>query len=810
MLVCTAFVGMSTNVCAGGSPPVAEANGPYTAPECYSVLLDASHSYDPDNDVLTYRWFIDGSWINNYGNPLLEYLWQDDFSGEVTLEVSDGTFTATDTASVTIYNTPPQILSTDGPLEVNLGEPVNMAVNFFDGLYDPQRGLVIPSFDTFNATFYWGDFGSDVLSLGVEDFWANASHLYSEPGIYHIIVTVVDDNGGMASTDWYVKVGENLPDFEAGPDRTINEGDMFLSYGYFLGIEPVEVYSAMVDYGDGSGAQPLTLSSGYTFDLSHQYIENGEYTVDVTFYWNSEFYGSDTALVTVLNVAPTALFINDGPKNEGSAVTVSFIDQYDPGILDSFTYSFDWDHDGVYDIVDQADSSAMFTWNNAGNYVVGGEIQDDDDGFTKYTTTVTVSNYILLASFINDGPKDEGSLVTVSFTDQYDSGGFATFAYSFDWNDDGIYEIVDQADASATHTWYDDGAFTVRGMIKNEEGRFTEYLTTVIVNNVAPTAVLSNDGPKDEGSPVTITFADQFDPGTSDIFTYSFDLNNDGVYEIVDSSNCIATYTWYENGLYPVNGMIKDDDGGFTEYTTIVTVDNVPPTIISLTGPPTDPIELGTPIVLHGVFVDPGILDSHVARIIWGDGQKTTVNLVAGVYEVSGSHTYASAGVYTIALNITDDDGGYDNKSLESYVVIYNVNCGFVTGGGWIIAPQGSYPSDPTLSGRCNFGFVSKYKKGRTVPEGNTEFQFQVGGINFHSHTYEWLIITGPIAMYKGSGTVNGAGSYEFVVTVLDGKIAGGGIHDQFRIRIWDSTNDVVLFDSLMTDLSGGQITIHK
>ena len=82
MLVCSVFVGLSTNVSAEGSSPVADANGPYEAQECYSILLDGSHSYDPDNDSLTYRWLINGSWIDNYGNPLMDYLWQDDFSGD--------------------------------------------------------------------------------------------------------------------------------------------------------------------------------------------------------------------------------------------------------------------------------------------------------------------------------------------------------------------------------------------------------------------------------------------------------------------------------------------------------------------------------------------------------------------------------------------------------------------------------------------------------------------------------------------------------------------------------------------------------
>jgi hypothetical protein len=157
---------------------------------------------------------------------------------------------------------------------------------------------------------------------------------------------------------------------------------------------------------------------------------------------------------------------------------------------------------------------------------------------------------------------------------------------------------------------------------------------------------------------------------------------------------------------------------------------------------------------------------------------------------------------------------------MESYIVVYDPNCGFVTGGGWIIASPGSSPANPDLTGRCNFGFVSKYKKGHSIPEGNTEFQFQVANLNFHSQTYEWLVIAGPKAMYRGVGTINGQGNYGFILTGIDGQINGGGGIDKFRIKIWDKDqNDMIVFDNNLgapddqnpsTTLGGGQITIHK
>jgi len=83
--------------------------------------------------------------------------------------------------------------------------------------------------------------------------------------------------------------------------------------------------------------------------------------------------------------------------------------------------------------------------------------------------------------------------------------------------------------------------------------------------------------------------------------------------------------------------------------------------------------------------------------------------------------------------------------------------------------------------GKANFGFVSKYEKGKNVPSGQTECRWPI--FNFHSTSYDWLVIAGPKARYKGNGIVNGTGNYGFMLTAVDGSINGGGGTDMFRMR---------------------------
>src|SRR5207245_9984410 len=79
---------------------------------------------------------------------------------------------------------------------------------------------------------------------------------------------------------------------------------------------------------------------------------------------------------------------------------------------------------------------------------------------------------------------------------------------------------------SANSSSDDNGSYAVKGRIMDRDDAFSEYTTTVTINNVAPTATLSNNGPVNEASPVTVSFSSQLDPSAADTsagFHYTFD-----------------------------------------------------------------------------------------------------------------------------------------------------------------------------------------------------------------------------------------------------------------------------------------------
>ena len=241
------------------------------------------------------------------------------------------------------------------------------------------------------------------------------------------------------------------------------------------------------------------------------------------------------------------------------------------------------------------------------------------------------------------------------------------------------------------------------------------------------------------------------------------------------------------------------------------------PTGVSIAAP-LDPVALGTTVSATGAFTDPDST-AHSATWTWGDGSSSAGQVAhegsGGI--VTGAHGYAQAGVYRVGLDVRDESGASGTAVFE-FVVVYDASGGFVTGGGWIDSPPGAYPAAPSLVGRANFGLVAKYKPGASEPDGTTEFQFHAADLNFHSVDYEWLVVSGARAQYKGSGTIQGrSGLYRFIVTAIDGDLLGKEQPDRFRMKILDDSG--VVYDNQMGSgdnadpsmvLGGGSIVIHK
>lgn len=406
----------------------------------------------------------------------------------------------------------------------------------------------------------------------------------------------------------------------------------------------------------------------------------------------------------------------------------------------------------------------------------------------------------------------EGGTVPLDGTQSYDPDG-DSISFAWDLDGDTVFETSGPTpvfSAAGLDNPPTDEVY-IYLQVTDEHGAWDIGLAEVVILDAAPTADFSwAPEPQSEGS--AVVFTDLSTSPVDDITAWSWDFAGFG-----SSGDQSPTFTFLDNGPFNVCLTVTDDDGSTATACHSVSILNVAPAVGAITGP-TDPVAIDTPISISAPFADPGLLDTHSAVCVWDDGAADTIDPATS--PVTCSHTYTEAGIYTVAIEVVDDNGGVGISTLE-YIVVYDPSAGFVSGCGWIWSPLGAYRADQSLEGMATFGFVSKYvKRGATVPEGETHFQFHAGDLFFRSDTYSWLVISGFKATYRGVGTINGEGSYEFVLSAIDSELAQPEStyddFDRFRIKIWDANG--IVYDNQYgepddadptTVLGSGSIIIH-
>jgi PKD repeat protein len=606
-----------------------------------------------------------------------------------------------------------------------------------------------------------------------------------------------------------------------GPTQTIRVGATADLSASFTDPGTMDTHAAAIDWGDGTPTGwPVTpTEGGGTVEGSHTFTAPGQYHVILTV-TDDEGLSDTKEIIVTVNNPPVATIGGPYSGTEGSAITLSAAGSSDAD-GDPLQYRWDFENDGTWETPYSASAETTHTWPDDYSGTVTVEVFDGYAATTA-STTMTVAGVEPAIGTIT-GPVDKilaGATadLSASFTDP---GTEDTHTAAYDWGDGtttagAITEAGGAGTAEGSHAFTAPGEYHVAVTVTDDDGKSAtkEYVVTV---DAPPVAAIAPTSSGVEGSAVTFSAAGSSDPD-GDPLQYRWDFDNDGIWDTGYSSSAVAAHTWADD--YSGNVVVEVYDGyATTTASTALTVANAKPTITSISGP-TGPLPLGSGVSLIGNFTDPGTVDTHTATFAWGDGTSSngTINESGGSGTAAGSHVYTTPGVYRVTLTVTDDDGGSDTEEFL-FAVIFDPTGSFVTGGGAIDSPLGAYALNPALTGKASFGFVSKYLKGATVPTGNTQFQFQAGDLSFHSIAYEWLVISGARAQYKGTGMINGTGVYGFMLTAIDGQVNGGGGVDRFRFKIWDIGTGAIIYDNQMgtpddgavvTALTQGSITIHK
>ena len=514
------------------------------------------------------------------------------------------------------------------------------------------------------------------------------------------------------------------------------------------------------------------------------------------------------------------------------------------------------------------------------NYTVTVTVIDDDGGIGEDMFVVTVLNAAPTVEAGADQVVDEGITMNLNPATFNDLGTLDTHTAVIDWGDGAATEpgavtespfgppgSTTGADGSVfgSHIYADNGTYTVKVTVMDDDGASTSDTFTVTVNNVAPVIVVSASDTTaqytDPISPVTVTGIDVPADSLSAVTSYSSDdgATFAGGLPTGLTFTQVANWKWILDGTpyvapgdYLIRIVMSDDDGGesIQDIDLTVTKEDASATYTGLLYVATaSENESTTTVHLRATVTDLSLIDPLDNTL--GDIRNATVTFVnrdnndiiaTGLpvtlidpSDVStgtasfdwlvdlGNQTSESFTVGVIVDNYYHRNSPYDN-------VIVNVSKptpDSITGGGYIINTNSIGTFAATPGEKTHFGFNVKYNKKLTNLQGKFNGVIQSDGrvYQFKSNSTNTLTvdpITGKATFLSKANLtditdpdnpISLGGNMTLIVSITDGDITDSP-QDSIAITLWDK--DELLYSShwdgtqtIEQPLEGGNLALH-
>ena len=638
------------------------------------------------------------------------------FSVAVT-DLGGSTTNASTTFSVA--NLPP-VVSTPvvSPTIASEGAASNFSVS---GTFtDPAGALDQP----FTAVVDWGDSSTDTVTVSGGgnpfSYAFNGNHTYAEEGVYNVIVSVTDKDGGVGtSAATLVTVSDpqitslasaNLPAnaVEGTPLAAIAGIATFTDPA---GAEAVSDYTTVIHWGDTTTSTGTVVSLGggnYRVDApAHTYSEEGSFSVTTTVTHDllaALTSPSQTIVVADAALTPIGVTFAAAEGQIFSGKVAAFTDGNPTSPLGDFSASIDWGDatpTSAGTIAQPGGIGTAFTVSGThtyaeenNSYPVTVVITDAGGSSATANSTANVSDPGVAATggftFTAGAGVSTGNQTVATFTDPGGPEALGDYSASIDWGDGSIA-------SSGTITLLS-GVFTVQGAHTFAQAG-TNTITATIQHDSAPVATATSNA-----TVLSIILA----PATLPAGTVGV-----GYSQTIVASGAAAPYTFKSSGAMPqgltlsAGGVISgtpaaagtfnitvtatDASTGSGPYSgsqayTLTINPNVPPTIsaavaiTSLGARPAAPQVLAANVALTGSTVSFSVSATDPDDAInfswnFGDGTPTAagtttsqnvapIDFSKNVVGNTSTHAFAKAGNYTVTVTASDAVGGTVTSSV--------------------------------------------------------------------------------------------------------------------------------------------------
>jgi RHS repeat-associated protein len=446
----------------------------------------------------------------------------------------------------------------------------------------------------------------------------------------------------------------------------------------FPTLPPQPGMTTTINWGDGSSSGGSVMgdgSGGVQVSGGHTYAEEGQYSVQtVVRDAQGNIVGTDTSPAKVPDAALRAgqgLIIRAGAGVAFTGDVATFADQNPSGTVVDFTATIHWG-DGRSSAGTVRPSTGGFTVSGSHTYATNGtfttRVNVTDDGGS--TTPVEGTAYVgFQAEGVNVSTTEGlGQGVAVATLQLPPGGASSSYSATITWGDgsastagsivsgqNGAYLVV------GSHGYLEEGTFDVSVAISGPGGASATTSSTAFVTD-APLTAQGAPVSAIAGRPFTAAvagFRDQDPKGTAADYTAFVDWGDGSKKSqgsISGGFTVSGTHVYAQPGTYTATVTIVDAGGSSTTAPATITV--AAGRLIGQGAPTTWTEGLRATTTVAAFSDTDGTTDpgAYTASISWGDGTSSAGVLGAG-FVVSGTHTYAEHGTYSVTVLISDSDG---------------------------------------------------------------------------------------------------------------------------------------------------------
>lgn len=713
----------------------------------FTVQFDGLDSIDPTGGTIEeYEWTLNDEVIGSESVIIYEFTEANTYAIKLRVSTSqideDGFKTAMDGVSVVRVRANPP--SAQVKFRINGAEAFDIfhvtldegqaGLSFDPSPTEPALGRIIEEYE-----WFYGDTMSEIRSVPT-----TVIHTYNDAGEYFVKLKVTDNLKVEDKRIVKLFVKSLAADIRISPPSgNVNTEFNFTGIGSRSDDGILKSFEWEIQDPEG---RTIFDSEEHTF--SHRFNRPGIYDVSLLI---TDITGAKDKLVKELEIisrSPIANFAFEASEqNHPNRFEFNAIDSYDPDESDSITYSWDFDGDGNFEILNSTDALEIYEYNKVGEYRAKLQVEDAFGKRDQIEKKVSVKS-VLSADIITDrratrvGEPIELSVQSPNAT-----------AYLWEFGDG---ETESTEETTVSHTYNKTGKFTVKLNFfdaKDNENFATERILVgagdeplavinYLINGRKPRMIedLCGDEP---GTVVTRADLVRFDAKES--------INTDG-------SSRLLSYDWrfpggqkggdkdstfkfeevnLEGECFNVALVVRDQLTGklSKEDKMYFKVINELPKITDFVISSSEAEELITPAKIKLKVVNPKDTDGTIKKYKWWYYREGFPNEKMGVHNTSEPSTemiitsFGEAGItnrYFFVLDIADNDNGIYNSDERfgevSYMDVQN---------GPNLSPVAEFTMDKTtISVGDSITFISKSydPQGEDLPRDAFKWDFDGDG----------------------------------------------------------------------------------